>query len=237
MLLILLLVSIVLFTLHIVKSKNAFITIDFFQKKNYMLTIVLVFLTFGIQSAFSFVFSFLAQSIYQVDLSVISIIMLPAFIVGAIVGVISGKLTIKLGVQKIVSISISLMVVSLLICIVLINIIILGIVNCLFTAALGLLYAPLVKIVVDSLPAEKVGTGLGFYNLSMSIAASIMIAITGRLISIDSLQSINLLGFRNSSSILYSNILMIFVAIVLSGLILFYVNRNTLSTKENGLGE
>ncbi|MGQ7123293.1 hypothetical protein ACUN9Z_37005, partial [Escherichia sp. HC-CC4] len=87
-----------------------------------------------------------------------------------IIGVISGKVTIQLGVPKTLMIAIGLMGGSLLIRAVLIdtNIMVLALVTCLFSGAMGLLYAPFMKIVVSALPIEKVGAGLGFFNLSIS---------------------------------------------------------------------
>lgn len=234
-LLLLSLFSIVLFVFYIMKNKNAFITIDFFQNKKYLLAILLVFLTFGSQAAFSFVFGFLAQSIYQVNLGTVSLIMLPSFVVGTIIGGISGKITIQLGVPKTLMIAIGLMGASLLIGAVLIdtNITVLALVTCLFSGAMGLLYTPFMKIVVSALPIEKVGTGLGFFNLSISIASTIWIAITGKLLSVGFLHNTNLFGFETSSAPLYSNILLIYVVLITIGLGLYYINKNTLSFKEN----
>ena len=51
-----------LFLLYISKSRNAFIDIGFFKNRRSVTIIVLVALAFGIQSAFAFLFSFMAVS-------------------------------------------------------------------------------------------------------------------------------------------------------------------------------
>lgn len=105
--------------------------------------------------------------------------------------------------------------------------------TCLFSGAMGLLYTPFMKIVVSAFPIEKVGTGLGFFNLSISIASTIWVAITGKLLSISFLHKTNLFGFETSSAPLYSDILLIYVVLITIGLGLYYINKNTLSFKEN----
>ncbi|EJV57023.1 MFS transporter [Bacillus cereus] len=234
-LLLLSIASIVVFTLYIMKKKNAFITVDFFQNKKYLLTIVLVFLTFGVQAAFSFVFAFLAQNIHQVNLGTVSLIMLPSFVVGTVIGIVSGKITIKFGLSKTIMIAISLMGASLLIGSIFIdtNITVLALVTCMFSGAMGLLYAPFMTIVINALPKEKVGAGLGFFNLMISVASSMGIAITGKLLSVNILQNINLFGLETLSAPLFSNILLIYVVVLIIGLGLYWLNKSTLSIKEN----
>lgn len=109
-------VILALFFIYIAKCKNAFINIKFFQNKNYIIAVLLVGCALGIQSAFSFLFPFMAQTIYQIPLSQVSYIILPSYIIAVLVGMNSGKIIDRMGNFRTLFVTITFLITTLLLC-------------------------------------------------------------------------------------------------------------------------
>ena len=90
----------VVFLIWISKYKNAFITIDFFLNWKYMLVILVVLITYLTQGSYSFLFSFLASDVYQVEASRISMMLLPSYAVSMAIGIMGSRITKKACVTK-----------------------------------------------------------------------------------------------------------------------------------------
>ena len=52
----------------------------------------------------------------------------------------------------------------------------------LFSGSFAAMYAPMLQTCVSTIPTEKTGTAIGFYNLVLNVAASIGIAYTAAMI-------------------------------------------------------
>lgn len=208
-------ILLILFFWYISKANNAFINIQFFRNRNFVLMILLVAISFGLQSAYSFLFPFLAQSIYNVALDKVSMIILPSYICAAITGLNGGKLVEKIGSYKTLLISLGFGIFSLIFAALFMDkgILLLGIAACLFSSSFALLYPPFMKLVIATLDLHQIGVGIGFFNLMTSIGPSVLIVLTGKMMETPTLQ-IGFLGANTAYSVFF-NILIIFAVLLL----------------------
>ena len=216
-------VFVALFFVHISKNKNAFITVDFFKNRKYMLVLLIVFLTYSIQGSYSFLFSFMASNVHEIQLDKISMILLPSFLVSLVIGIFGSRITQKLGVLKTLILGFTCLASALILGSMILDrsILLLAFVSCLFNGGFSMLYTPIMTLVINSLPEGKRGAGLGFFNLCIKITSSIGIVITGKLLTLEPLQLNAVMRFMTSEGVIYSNILLAFVCcILLSGLTL-----------------
>lgn len=203
----------VVFLLYISKNNNAFITIDFFKNKSYMLVMLIVLVTYITQGSYSFLFSFMASNIHQIQPSQISMVLLPSYFVSMIIGIFGGRITKKVGVFPTLNLGLGSMFVGLLMGSFYIdkNLIVLLLVSTLFNGGFSILYTPIMTLVMDSLPESMRGTGLGFFNLCIKITSSSGIVITGRMLASQSLQKHSIIQGVSQSAVVYSNVLLAFL--------------------------
>lgn len=225
------LILIGLFFLYISKSSKAFIDITFFKNKNFVTVILLVAIAFGLQTAYSFLIPFLAQATYDINLDKVSMIMLPSYLIAAITGMNSGRIVERLGSFKTLLISLGFGVASLLVTAFLMDkgIVLLGVAACLFSSAFALLYAPFLKLVISTLDRNQLGVGIGFFNLMTSIGPSLLIVLTGKMMSSSAL-SFNL-GLTADRVAIFSNILLVFAGLLLVVILVLISRKKVLGGK------
>lgn len=213
--------TIALFFIYISKKEDAFITIEFFKNKKFMTVILIVFLTYSIQGSYSFLFSFMVSKVHEIQLDTISMILIPSYLISMVIGIFGSKITQKLGVIKTILSAFMLLIVSLLLGSAFLDrsILLLGIIACIFNSGFSMLYTPIMTMIINSLPKDKTGIGLGFFNLCIKITSSIGIVITGKLLTIDYIKTHSIIGLVKEDGIVYSNILLAFIICILSSAI------------------
>lgn len=210
-------VTAVVFLVYISKYKDAFITIEFFKNWKFMLVILVVLITYSTQGSYSFLFSFMASNVHGIDPSKISMILLPSYAVSMVIGIMGSKITQKIGVTKTLCTALGSMAAGLLLGSFFLDksAALLVVMSCLFNGGFSILYTPIMTLVINSLPERMRGTGLGFFNLCIKITSSTGIVITGKLLTIKALQGGAVVKSMAAAGAVYSNILLIFLAVVI----------------------
>ncbi|MEG0273946.1 MAG: MFS transporter [Longicatena sp.] len=229
------LVTAVIFLVYISRYKHAFITIDFFKNWKYMLVILVVLITYLTQGSYSFLFSFMAKNVHQIDVSQISMILLPSYAISMAIGIMGSKITKRIGLTKTLVMGLGSMALGLLLGSFFLesSIVLLVIMSCLFNGGFSILYTPIMTLVINALPEKMRGTGLGFFNLCIKITSSTGIVITGRLLTMDALQNTSFTGTASSAGMLYSNILLLFVIVVFISFITVNIVKKMLISESN----
>ena len=93
------------------------------------------------------------------------------------------------------------------------GIILLGLGALLYAASFGFLYPPFLKLVIKTLDLDKLGAGIGFFNLVTGIGPSLMIVLTGKMMSMP--QFAKGFGIVKTEASLFSNILFIYAILLL----------------------
>lgn len=227
-------VTMVIFLIYISKKKNAFITIDFFKNWKYMLVILVVLITYSTQGSYSFLFSFMASNVHGIEPSKISMILLPSYVVSMTIGIMGSKITQKVGITKTLMMGLGSMATGLLMGAFFLekNVTLLVVMSCLFNGGFSILYTPIMTLVINSLPERMRGTGLGFFNLCIKITSSTGIVITGKLLIVKALQNSAVVTSMIDTGKVYSNILLIFLGIVIVSFITINIIKRHL-IKEN----
>ena len=78
---------------------------------------------------------------------------------------------------------------------------------------LDFLYPPFLKLVIKTLDLDKLGAGIGFFNLVTGIGPSLMIVLTGKMMSMP--QFAKGFGIVKTEASLFSNILFIYAILLL----------------------
>ncbi|HGE5783614.1 TPA: MFS transporter, partial [Bacillus pseudomycoides] len=114
MYLLLFIVAIALFLTYISKNSKAFIGISFFQNKQFISLLGVAFVIYSVQLAYIFLFPFLLEKIYGLQLDTISLLLIPGYIAATIVGALSGKVAKVMGSKQCITLAMSSIIVSLL---------------------------------------------------------------------------------------------------------------------------
>lgn len=222
----------VVFALYINKAKDPFITPAFFRNSRWLKAISLIFVFYFINYSFSPLYNAIGTSVYNLKPAQVSLVLLASFIVATVVATSSGAIIGKIGREAAIFTAAGLMIVGLVasaLC-VMAGTVALAITGCVFYAGMGLMFSPIVDTVLSTVPAEQTGRGIGMNDLVMNVTASIGIAIFGGLMGTQSLGGGSVIGATGSAAV-YSNLLLIFAAIVLLGLVLYVAFRKRIYTK------
>lgn len=218
-------IALVLFVTYIGKSKKAFISIEFFKNRNFLSISFIAFIIYSVQLAFIFAFPFLIESIYGYKLDKISLLMVPSYVLAAIVGMLSGNVAKKLGSKQCIQMAMIMIITSLVLGAFFIetSVYVFVFLMILFSSAFALMYAPMMDTLTKTIPKEKSGTAIGFYNFNLNIAMSIGITYVALLMGAKPLSK-NIIGtFNKVEAIQYSNVLLVLGIISAVAFVLYSV--------------
>ncbi|EGT3617187.1 multidrug efflux MFS transporter, partial [Clostridium perfringens] len=217
-------IALVLFLTYISKNKNAFISIKFFTNRNFISVLFVAFVIYSVQLAFIFMFPFLVESIYHYRLDQISLLLVPSYVLAATVGALSGKVAKKIGSKQCIQMAIVGIAFSLVLGAFFMetSVLVFVFVMILFSSSFALMYAPMIDTLTRTIPKEKTGTAIGFYNFCLNIAASIGITYVAVFMESKSLGK-NITGlFNNAIAIQYSNVLLVLAVISAVAFLLYW---------------
>ncbi|MFJ9462081.1 MFS transporter [Viridibacillus arvi] len=177
-------IAMTLFLVYISKSPKALIDITFFKNKNFIRTLSVAFVIYTVQLGYIFTFPFILEGVYGLKLDVISLLLIPGYIAAIIVGMLSGKIAKYLSSKQAITIALIGIAASLLIPGLLVGspVVIFVISMMLFSASFAFMYAPMLETCIRTIPKDKSGTAIGFYNLTLNVAASIGITYTAAML-------------------------------------------------------
>lgn len=199
----------ILFFLYINKGSNSLIDISFFKNKRFISILSVAFIIYTVQLAYIFMFPFLLEKIYGLKLDTISLILIPGYVTAVIVGALSGKIAKIFSSKQAIMIAMACIAISVVLPgLFLESSVVLFIISMmLFSGSFAFMYAPMLDSCVSTMPKEKTGTAIGFYNLVLNVAASIGISYTAVMID----------------SISFSQALFVITGIALAALLLFSI--------------
>lgn len=204
-----LLVGVLLFILYISKNDNAIIGVSFFKNERFISVLGAAFVIYTVQLGYIFMFPFLLQEIYGLELDLISWLLIPGYIAAVIIGALSGKVAQKLTNKQTIMIAMLAIAGSLLLPAFFVESspIVFVISMIIFAGSFALMYAPMLDSCVSTIPTEKSGTAVGFYNLVLNIAASIGIAYTASMID----------------SFAFSSVLIVLAIVAIAALVIYWL--------------
>ncbi|WP_197072888.1 MFS transporter [Bacillus sp. B-jedd] len=202
-------VAVILFVSYISKSSKSLISISFFKNQRFVSILAVAIVIYSVQLGYIFLFPFLLEKVYGYHLDTISLLLIPGYVTAVIVGALSGKTAKVLNNKQTISLAMILIALSVFIpgLFVKSSPILFVISMILFSGSFAMMYAPMLESCIGTIPVEKTGTAIGFYNLVLNVAASIGIAYTAAMID----------------SVKFSSLLMMLAAITAVALVLFWL--------------
>lgn len=173
----------------------------------------------------------MAQGVYGIELNRVSLILLPSYAFAAIVAMNSGKVVARLGSFRslctaLVFSGIALAVGSLAMDR---GMFALGLCACMFSGGYALVYAPFMQIVISTLAPDQIGAGIGFFNLMTSMGPSLMIVLTGKMMTAGMMA--HSFGIVKEGAALFSNLLLVFIAVLALVIVILKMNQRTFGMK------
>lgn len=216
----------IVFGVYISKAKAPFITPAFFRNTRWIMAISLIAVFYFVNYCISPIFNAIARDVYGMETSTVSTYLVWAFVVAAVSGTTSGLIVGKIGRQAAIITAGCLMTIGFVGSAFLIEagFLALTLMAALFYAGVGLMYSPVVSTVLDTLPADESGRGVGMNDLVMNVTASIGIAIFGGLMGAPSLSGGSITGASGAAAG-YSNLLLICGAVLAFGVVVYLVFR------------
>ncbi|WP_231603673.1 MFS transporter [Bacillus sp. FJAT-27231] len=199
--------AVALFLAYVSKSTKSLIDIAFFQNKRFIFTLAVAFVIYTVQLGYIFLFPFLLEKVYGLKLDTISLLLIPGYVIAVIVGGLSGKIAKILSSKRAIAVAMLGIAISLLLPSFLVesSVVVFVLSMVLFSGSFAFMYAPLLDTCINTIPKEKAGTAVGFYNLVLNVAAAIGIAYTAAMID----------------KIAFSQVLLTLAFIALASLVLF----------------
>lgn len=214
-------IATIIFFTYISKASKAFITIDFFKNKIYVLVLIMVLIIYTTQAAYAFnTFPFMLTSVYGVQLDKVSLMFIPASLMAALTGALTGRISKYLSSKACVYLAHAIIIASVFLSIFFLQLpmILFTITLIIFSCAYALMYAPLIDTALCKVSVEHAGTALGFYNLCINIAMSIGFTYSSFLIDRHNLL-LNI--YQNTASNHYAGILLAIGMITTISLLIF----------------
>lgn len=211
------------FVLHIRRVPHPFVEPKLFKGGLYRTGVIIGFLLFGAVMGIVFVIPLMLHALHGLTTDDIGLVMFPGAFSAVIFGTISGNITAKKGSYFAFSIGFGLISAALLL--------LAGLTDksvWLTSAVLVMMYigfsfvqTSMAETITQSLPVEQIGVGMGFYGLAAFISGAVGTAGVASLLGSSPL-AVHLLPFiSRPEAHQYSNLMLIFAAIVAASGLLY----------------
>ncbi|KFI68442.1 MFS transporter [Bifidobacterium magnum] len=209
-----------LFAIYISRASDPFITPDFFKNVRWRESVLLIVIFYFINYSITPLVNSFSADVFHMKSSQVSFMLLPALILATITGVCSGKIVTKIGKHRAIVLGGTLMAIGFAGAALLLNLgpVAIGIMMIFPYCGMATLYSPTVDTVLDTLPPEQSGRGVGMNDLAMQGSAAIGIALFGGPIAEKPFGALNLFGQQGTGS----NAMVLFViyaVIVIFGIV------------------
>ncbi|SEN19204.1 MFS transporter [Lihuaxuella thermophila] len=209
------LVATVWFILHIRRTEQPFVDPELFRAPLYRTGVLIGFLLFGAVMGIVFVVPIMINTLHGLSTDEIGLVMFPGAFSAVIFGTVAGNLTAKKGSHPVFYTGIALVGASLLILAVLTDkwIWLTSAVLVLMYIGFSFVQTSMAETITQTLPASRIGVGMGFYGLAAFIAGAVGTA------AVASLLDIGIFDFRflpfvgRAEAHPFSNLLLVFAGI------------------------
>ena len=211
-----------IFAVYINKASHPFVAPEFFKNTNWLIATGYILLFYFPNYFYSPMFNNVAAGVYKMDTSTASHYIVWAFIVAAIVGTSSGWSVGKIGRHATMITAGILMASGFIIgaFVLAMGPLALTASACLYYGGAGMLYSPVVSLVLGTLTQDESGRGVGMNDLFMNTTASIGIAILGTLMGSNALSHVGLIA-NGSVAANMSTLFLCAGAVVVIGFIVY----------------
>ncbi|CAG7628961.1 MFS transporter [Paenibacillus allorhizosphaerae] len=218
-------VSLILFILRIRMAREPFVDPSLFTNPLYRSGLVIGFLIFSTVMAMMFVIPLMLSKMYGLSTENIGLVMFPGAFSAVIFGKVAGKMTVKKGSHFVVYLGLALIALSLLLQSSSVGhwVWYIGAALIVMYVGFSFLQTALTESVAQILPSERIGVGMGFYNMTSFISGAVGTALVAKVME-KALLDFPLHPFvMDSHAYLYGNLILFLSCIVVASALLYYV--------------
>lgn len=172
------------FAVHVVRAEHPFVHPGLFRDARYRAMLIVSFLTIGTVFGMMFITPLMLRDVNGLSAGGIGMTMFPGAMSAALLGIVGGRLSDRLGSVRIVLIGQALLVAGLSLLAFAAGLpplsVALPLVLC--NAGFTFLQASLAHTVADVLPRDRMGVGMGMYNLSTFLSGAVSTAVLGKVL-------------------------------------------------------
>ncbi|MFM1650734.1 MFS transporter [Brevibacillus sp. B_LB10_24] len=174
--------ALVLFIVHIRRAKEPFVDPALFANPLYRSGLVIGFLIFGTVMSVMFVIPLMLHHMYELSTDKIGLIMFPGAISAVVFGRVAGNMTVRRGSHFVVYLGLGLIALSLLLQSSTIGLWVwyIGVALIMMYIGFSFLQTALAESVTQILPADQIGIGMGFYNMTSTISGAVVTALVAK---------------------------------------------------------
>ncbi|WP_412094657.1 MFS transporter [Bacillus atrophaeus] len=207
------------FSVHIHRTKAPFIKPSVFRNKKFIIGVLTGCILLSTVAGFLSMIPYMMRDVYQLNTVMIGMgILFPGTISVIFFGIVGGILVDKRGNNFVLSIGLVLIIFSFLVISLLIDraALLITVMLILILGGLSFVKTVISNCVAASLKPEETGTGMSMLNFACFLSEGIGIAFVGGMLTNRTLD-FPLLPGGNASSLLYSNVLLVFTVMMIIG--------------------
>lgn len=220
------LIALVLFIIQIRRAKEPFVDPALFTNPLYRNGLIIGFLIFGTVMSVMFVIPLMLSKMYGLSTENIGLIMFPGAISAVIFGKVAGNMTVKRGSHYVVYLGLILIAVSLLLQSSTIGLWVwyIGVALIMMYIGFSFMQTALTESITQVLPVHQIGIGMGFFNMTSTIAGAVVTALVAKVMEKE------LFAFplhpliSDSHAYLYGNLILILSLVVIASALLYFVS-------------
>jgi len=220
------LLALALFVVQIRRAKEPFVEPSLFANSLYRNALIIGFVIFGTVMSVMFIIPLMLSKVYGLSSEYIGLILFPGAISAVIFGKVAGSMTVKRGSHFVVYLGLTLIALSLLLQSSFIGLWVwyIGVVLILMYIGFSFLQTALAESVTQILPVHHIGVGMGFFNMTSTLAGAVVTALVAKAMERQ------LFAFKlhplltDPGAFMYGNLILILSLIVAGSALLYLVS-------------
>lgn len=219
-------VALILFILRIRKAKEPFVEPALFANSRYRNGLLIGFLIFGSVMSVMFVIPLMMSKVYSLSSENIGLLMFPGAFSAVIFGKIAGNMTVKRGSHYVVYLGLFLIALSLLLQSSTIGMWVwyIGVALVLMYIGFSFVQTALTESITQILPMNQIGIGMGFFNMTSTIAGAVVTALVAKIMEKKLLDFPFHPLLSDSNAFLYGNLILILCLVVVASAVWYFVS-------------
>jgi len=212
------LIALILFMLRIRRAKEPFVHPALFANRLYLSGVVIGFLIFGTVMSVMFVIPLMFSNLYSLNADQIGMLMFPGAMSAVVFGKVAGHLTVKRGSHFVVYLGLGLVSLSLLLQSSSVGwwVWYIGCSLIIMYIGFSLVQTALAESITQILPHERMGVGMGFFNMLSTISGAVVTALVAKALEQELFRFPFHPAISDPQAFMYGNLLLLLSLIVIS---------------------
>lgn len=222
-------ITLIAFIIYINKTKNPFITPDFFKNPAFVATMIVIFVGYFFSYTLNAGVNAIGLDVFGIDSAQVSNLLVWSILLAAVLGFVCGPVVNKIGRSAAIIMALATMGLGLIAIAFAIpygKVAALAIAPCIYYFGTSFFYSPIVDTATLTVSPEESGRVLGANDLVQAITGSVGVAVFGQMMSAGVMSEKSIVGVESGAASTYANVFLLGGVIVLSALLIFIITKN-----------